>query len=152
MGYSSRKIIVSSLLIVSVVMGCSSGAVQTDPDLFLDSAQIEQVLAADQIVSFYITFSQQIAEQIEIEVSLETLDGSDWKAALCYDDQCFMHDGRQKLMHGMLSAQTTEFEIKYFVPPNAGPGDSKAVRMGVWLKGKPRQKATIDLLGYLPEP
>ena len=83
---------------------------------------------------------------------METLDGLDWKAALCYADQCFMHDGRKKLVHGMSSGPVTEFEIKYFVPADAQPGQSKTVRMGAWLKGKSRQTATIDLVGALPAP
>ena len=140
------------LIFAPIMASCAAGPAPTGQVLFLDSAQTEQTLAADEIISFYVTFSQEAAESVEIEVSLETLAGADWKAALCYADQCFIHDGSKKLVHAMVSGEETEFEIKIFVPAEAQAGERKTVRMGAWIKGQTRQKATIDLAGYLPEP
>ena len=151
----SYQRVVMWLLAVLVVGGLAVACAFTgDPageGLFvLACSELEQMLTPDEITVFYVTLEQDAAPSTQVQVSLETLAGADWKAALCYEEKCFMHDGREKLVHTMSVGHSTAFEIKMFVPPEAVSGDTKTVKMSVTPGGASRQAAALELIGYLP--
>jgi hypothetical protein len=61
-----------------------------------------------------------------------------------------VHDGREKLVRTLSSQEVIAFDVKLIVPPTAGPGETKTVRMTVALTGDRTVSSAVELSGHLP--
>ncbi len=107
-------------------------------------------LRIGEVETFPINLNFQGSPLAEVEITLETIAGEGWKTALCYETNCFMHEGKTKLVRTIALTAGTAFEIKMFVPQEALSGQSNTVRMTVAPVGSPSQIALIDLVGFIP--
>lgn len=107
---------------------------------------------AKTVESFKVTVTNEADAAAEIDLSLDTVEGADWKAALCYEEFCFMHDGQTATHHTlpMAAGEARAFEIKFFVPESALSGESKIVKMAAAIAGSRAAGPSVELEGIVP--
>ncbi len=143
---------VIALLGVALLAGCVAAAPSTPPDsqLSLTAPKTSKPLAKA-IESFKVTLTNDAEAEAEIDISLDTVRGADWRAALCYEAFCFMHDGRTTTHHTLplTTGEARAFEIKFFVPESAQSGEAKTVKMATTVVGSRAAGPSVELEGIV---
>lgn len=155
-----RQVMLSVIVImvwVSLSGACSSTTQQILPDnlehsISLTSVETSKAVAAKDIESFIVTLSYDGNTDTEVNVSLETSQGASWKAALCYDDYCFIHNGTDKLVRTLpvAASEKRQLEIKLFVPKTARSGEAKRLRLGAATLTNGGVPTSVELEGFIP--
>jgi len=134
---------------------CCSKSSSPSPDVVvsLQCDQPSQIVIPGEIAIFETSLRHTATHDVLFEVAVETLSGAVWKTALCFEDNCFMHDGHQRLVEELPleAGRTEQIEIKMFVPAEAKLEDVKVVRMEVAAKGKPDVSIYLDLTGRVSQ-
>ena len=131
----------------------STAIIVSEPnDIFLESSAPRQAVKADTIQGFPLAVTHNLASPLEVNVQIETTQGAAWKAALCFEDQCFLHDGVQTKECSLVlnSGDKTDFELKIFVPDTAQPGDEKTMMLQFSTTSNLEASDTIALTAYVP--
>jgi hypothetical protein len=129
----------------------ASGDIAERP-ISLTAPETSKAAAAKEIESFMVTLKHNGPTDTEVNVSLETTQGASWKAALCFDDFCYIHNGRDE-MHQTLAiaaGEAKELEIKVFVPKTAGPGEAKTLKLEAAAVENLAASASLELESYIP--
>jgi uncharacterized membrane protein len=155
-----RHVLLSITVIVvwvSLLSGCSSTTRQTPADnldhsLSLTAPETSKAVAAEDIESFMVTLRYNGSTDTEVNVSLETSQGASWKAALCYDDYCFIHNGQDKLVRTLPVAarEKKELEVKVFVPKTARTGEAKRLKLAAATVTNRGIPTSVELEGFIP--
>ena len=110
----------------------------------------QQILSASEIKGYPVTFTHSGDGPVEIQISLETLSGEPWAAAVCYEELCFMHDGLAKMIESMSALPEMQYEIKVFVSEEARSSETKTLRFSVAVLADLSQSASVDIIGTVP--
>lgn len=122
------------------------------PALSLVAPRTRQAVSATAIESFMVTLTHTGATDTQVNVSLETTRGANWKAALCYEEFCYMHDGQERLQHTLplAAGQKRRLEIKMFIPKTAHSGETKTIKLEAAAADELEATASVELEGYVP--
>jgi hypothetical protein len=155
-----KQVMLSVMVIVvwvSLLGACSSTTQQTSPNtlehsISLTSHEISKAVAAKDIESFMVTLSYDGSTDTEANVSLETSQGASWKAALCYDDYCFIYNGQDKLVRTLPVAanEKRQLEIKLFVPKTARSGEATRLKVEAATVTNGGASTSVELEGFIP--
>jgi hypothetical protein len=120
--------------------------------IFLACANPNQAVAASEIKTFPVVLSHAMEGNAEIDLSLATIEGATWKAALCFEDLCFMHDGKRPLQRtvSLDAGEQMKIEIKVLVPAAAHADETKTLSLESSIAGEPDVSAAVNLTAYLP--
>jgi hypothetical protein len=99
-----------------------------------------------------VTLTHSGPTDTKVNVSLETTKGTSWKAALCFDDFCYMHNGKDKMRQtlAMAAGETRHLEIKMFVPKTATSGQAKTLKLAAAAVQNLAAPAFLELEGFIP--
>ncbi len=159
----SKFTVISAIVImILLVSACSPASSSPAPPLSpqrsmeqplsFDADELSKPVAATEIESFFVTLTHAGPTDTEVDVSLETTQGASWKAALCFEDFCYMHNG-QDTMHQTLAVtgkEVRQLEIKMFIPKTAISGQAKTLKLAAAAIENPETPISLELDGYIP--
>ena len=137
------------ILSACAVAPTSRGPSQSN--LSLTAPQTSKPLSKE-IESFMVTLTNDGSADAEVDVSLDTVRGATWRAALCYEEFCFFHNGKDALHHTLPLAggEVREFEIKLFLPKTVQPGEGKTLKVEAASVDNLAASASVEFEGFVP--
>ncbi len=123
-------ILLAIALLMLSLLGACAGAAAPVSHLSLAAPKTSKPVSKA-IESFKVTLTNEGETDEDIDLSLDTIRGADWKAALCYEEFCFMHDGHATTYHTlpMSAGEARELEIKLFLPGDVRSGETKTLKL-----------------------
>jgi hypothetical protein len=120
--------------------------------IFLSTGHLEQAVAPGDIPEFPLTVSHTVSGLDELVVTLESVEGATWRAALCFEDQCFLYNGEQRLERKIpvSNGKPLEVILKLFIPEEAQAGESATLELQFLPEGSPAATELATIRGYLP--
>jgi hypothetical protein len=160
--------IISATLLVALLSACARPTSPAYPDrpsaslaaaapgpqplISLVAPRTRKPVSATAIESFIVTLTHHGDTDTQVAMSLETTAGASWKAALCYEEFCYMHNGKERLQHtlSLAAGQKRRLEIKMFIPPTASPGEAKTVKLEAAALEDLEATTSVELEGFIP--
>ncbi len=130
---------------------CSSENVVERP-ISLTTSETSKAMAAKEIGSFLVMLTHTDQADAVVNISLDTTQGASWKAALCFDDFCYMHNGKDKMRQtlAVTAGETRQLEIKMFVPKTAASGEAKTLKVEALVGQDLAASSSLELKGFVP--
>lgn len=151
--------LVAALWLAGIIGGCNGSPVESvqaitpvAPHLVSISAEhLEQEVRPGDIPEFPLTVSHNIPGVDELVVRLEALDGESWRAALCFEDQCFLYNGsgRMEKFIPISTAKPLEVVLKLFIPEGAKSGESATLRLVFTQEGDSTTAESAVIKGFV---
>jgi hypothetical protein len=152
--------LIGTLWLVGMIGGCKGSAVESvQPDspvmphlVSISAEHLEQEVRPGDIPEFPLIVSHNIPGVDELVVGLEALDGESWRAALCFEDQCFFYNGsgRMEKILPISTAKPLEVVLKLFIPEEAMSGESATIRLVFTQEGKSATSESAIIKGFVP--
>lgn len=135
-----------SLVLVACDLQNSRSTAESSPDFNSTAETSRREVLPGEIVSFPITY--ETPPNASVKLVLKTITGTNWKAAFCLEDYCFMHDGIDPLERVIpigVSGPTIA-EVKVFVPDDAILGENKTLSVALYALDKTLNFSMIELI------